>query len=125
MMKERFVHYRTGIDEIDNEHFSLLVQMEEAVALCNQKSNDELKAVLLKMQADLESHLLHEEQYMREHNYKYLEPHIHLHDEIRLKMRTICKIERFEFHHFRYIVQELESIIMKHIDSYDMQISMQ
>ena len=126
MVKDRFVHYVTGYKEIDDEHFAMLLVMDEAILLLREKPPCpiKLKEVLTRIQTALLAHLIHEEALMTAANYKYTVAHTVAHDDLRIRMRNLLETTDFGHINVAEILKELEFILVAHIDGYDMQIKL-
>jgi hemerythrin-like metal-binding protein len=124
MNEERFVHYRTGYKEIDDEHFALLQTADEIVRLCRQHQvqSELVMGLLCTLDKQLNDHMQHEEALMREANYKYYNAHLSAHVELRVRFSKLPHPATFSYNHAKYVVDEVEHIFIDHIDGYDMQI---
>lgn len=92
-MYEMKEEYLIGIASIDDEHRKLFELAEETYQLVNDEfivdKYDRLSDILEEMKAYALTHLEHEEEYMKEHNYKGLLSQIAAHNEFREKITDI------------------------------------
>ena len=92
-MYEMKDEYLTGIESIDNEHRRLFELAEEVYQLTINEfiadKYDRLTDILGELKSYALTHLEHEEEYMKEHNYKGLLSQIAAHNEFREKITDI------------------------------------
>ncbi len=92
-MYEMKDEYLTGIESIDNEHRRLFELAEEVYQLTINEfiadKYDQLTDILDELKSYALTHLEHEEEYMKEHNYKGLLSQIAAHNEFREKITDI------------------------------------
>lgn len=92
-MYEMKDEYLTGIESIDNEHRRLFELAEEVYQLTINEfiadKYDRLTDILDELKSYALTHLEHEEEYMKEHNYKGLLSQIAAHNEFREKITDI------------------------------------
>ena len=92
-MYEMKDEYLTGIESIDAEHRRLFELAEEIYQLTINEfivdKYDQLSDILDELKSYALTHLEHEEEYMKEHNYKGLFSQIVAHNEFREKIADI------------------------------------
>lgn len=120
MSPEVFRFYRTDIPHIDEEHFHIIESMEELVQYCKSRDDRHAgpKAHYLRMV--FEDHLAHEEAFMVEIGYKFTGYHLEQHKEMKSKLNQIIR-EIDAGHYPNWIVDELKTMFINHIDHSDLQ----
>jgi hemerythrin-like metal-binding protein len=128
MEEARFVHYKTGYKEIDDEHYKLLMLTSEIATLYHYPSPDRetVNALMEKLRVKFYAHLAHEEEMMAAANYKWLAPHIKEHEKIRTKFDNMAiKLSNQGCTKSKeYVVSEFQEIFVNHMDHYDTQITL-
>jgi len=120
-----FVHYTLGIKEIDEQHWGLIEIMNNIKSL-NYSNTTEVKkfnTVLVDLQAKILHHFEYEELCMERDEYPYTIPHKREHTILtsKLNMLSIKDYSNAGFLTNKYLVSELQYIIVNHIDYSDMQ----
>lgn len=121
MTPERFVHYKVGVDCIDNEHYKMLTEMTDVVSTA--KSGD-VKLAKEKLEASFNSiseHFEREEKFMKAINYKFIDSHIESHRYILIKIREIINHLSEHGKMINDYARIFEDIFVGHIDYLDMQ----
>jgi hemerythrin-like metal-binding protein len=75
MTPERFVHYKSGIEWLDDEHWALLSTLNDAMASTVMGTREETLEILKRFLLDLVKHAKNEEEFMQAHNYQYVNAH--------------------------------------------------
>lgn len=123
MTPERFVHYRVGVDCIDQDHFFMLKEMDTVISLTKSGEIKKAKEKFVKTLEFIKEHFTKEENFLESINYRYLESHKQDHKRILSVVSNIA--ENMETHSRlldRY-VSTFEDIFIAHIDRQDMQYS--
>ena len=119
MNKERFQHYRTFNDELDNSHYDLLSEMSTVADYYKLTYSIEPIKILAR---HLHEHHIEEENMMRSMKYPYIDFHIIAHELLRHELSKIiqrCKLHKFILN----ITHEFENLFISHIDNHDIQYS--
>jgi hemerythrin-like metal-binding protein len=126
MNAERFIHYKTGYKQIDEEHFAILRGMDKIIELCKAQpaDTDLIKQSLEELDSALHLHFESEEKLMAAANYKFAAVHATAHVNLGAQISLMLHPRDFNQRHIGYIVKDLEYLIVTHIDSYDMQIKL-
>jgi hemerythrin-like metal-binding protein len=124
---EAFVHYKLNIAEIDEQHWQLIVKMDEVIKAAKESDFPVLEQGIRNLEFALLSHLEAEERLMVRIGYPYLDEHNEAHNTLRDKMRSlvndVCSGKLFGFVRLvEHLVADLSYILLGHIDSYDSQI---
>jgi hemerythrin len=114
-----FVHYKTGVADIDDEHWKLMMLMNNVLALVRDGGCDPVKEATVVLKQHLLEHQVEEEQFMKDIQYPYTEFHIIAH------RRQIAAMESMIDNFCRgtpvvHFVNELQHQFAGHIDEYDM-----
>ncbi len=120
MSPAAFEHYKTNIEEIDNQHLDILIKACEIVRNKNIPAN-ELSIEIQKLDVIFTEHLVFEEELMRKINYKYLQPHINSHQRLKNEFYKILDNLKNVSHNKMFIIQKLDKILLDHVDSDDRQ----
>lgn len=120
MSPEAFVHYKTNIDEIDNQHLDILIKAYEIVRNKNAPLN-ELSIELEKLNTIFIEHLVFEEELMRKINYKYLVAHIASHERLKNEFYKILDNLKNVSYNKMFIIQKLDKVLLDHVDNDDRQ----
>ncbi len=120
-MLERFKHYKTNVKEIDDDHYELFEKLDEVHSHAKEfKRNPELfRESLKQLRNILFDHFEHEEKVMLEKNYKHTNYHKMEHNELRTRMSRILDMNPSSLYYVTTILDELEVVIVKHIDDWD------
>jgi len=118
---ERFVHYKIGIKEIDDDHYSLFSKSDVAIQFLKDRNYKEAQFLLNEIYSDLENHFMKEESFMRAIGFGYIDAHIESHEEILCEIKEITAIENIIKFQINCFIKKLEDIIIGHIDQFDMQ----
>ena len=127
MTEENFAHYKLGFDEVDREHWSLIELMEKAKHASKNRDARALIGYLDKLNEAIISHFKNEEEFMLKIKYPYFQAHKQHHDMLLSNLKNIVlsaktgNDSRIATHHM--LVNDLELIVVKHIDEQDMQIA--
>lgn len=81
MSIEAFRHYRTGISEIDDQHFAIFTLLNDINAAIKNRDKNSAQTLFDKFKIDLNIHCKYEENLMLKSNYKYYETHKRYHPE--------------------------------------------
>lgn len=119
MSEQRFVHYRVGNTNHDQQHWDLLKQMDAMIeAIRHRRSCAELLAVILSM---LEIHFRHENEYMLSIDYPYRLAHMTDHERMVRKLAALVDESARSTFGSVVSVQKLEDMFLDHITYHDMQ----
>lgn len=122
MTPERFKHYMVNIPVIDNEHYSLLREINAVTALFKDKNFNEAKVELETLKINMREHTKREEDMFKRINFKFANPHVDDHVRLTKNLDKIILMSDNDLHrNLSHIVAELEDIFITHIDHYDMQ----
>lgn len=117
----RFIHYKTHIQFMDDDHHHLIVLMNEIVwDLKNNRCTDRLK--LDNLLAQLRLHFKTEECFMDGINYPFIADHKLEHSIILTRYYDTINQLNGCFNVLVFI-EMLEDIIIRHIDFYDLRIA--
>lgn len=116
----RFHHYRTGVEQIDAEHYNLLVLME-VVGDNADASDDEIRLQIAAIVNLFQEHMRHEEAYMDSIDYPYAAYHKQHHAEF-LEMLDDYK-DAHPKRALQYVTRRLSDHFMVHIDQHDIQLA--
>jgi len=110
---DNFIHYKTGIQSIDDDHWKLISMMNDIIDQLNE--DIDVSHLLSKFTKELQDHFNREELEMIKINFPYYK--FHKQEHIRLA-NEMTKINLINTH----IIEKLELVLIQHIDTYDMQI---
>lgn len=120
-MDTRFTHYRVGISFLEEEHSELFDLMNNCKkALQNSEDpHDYLMGLYLK----LKEHFQHEEDFLTDNNFPELDHHKSVHVNLLWKLNQVLNhpSKSFSYTMSSALLDTLESVIVTHIDDYDMQ----
>lgn len=120
MSPEAFVHYKTNIDEIDNQHLDILIKACQIVRNKNMTLS-ELNLEIDNLNTIFINHLVFEEDLMRQINYKYLQPHIESHERLKKDFYKILDKIKNPKYNKMFIIQKLDKVLLDHVDHDDRQ----
>lgn len=128
MTLERFTHYKTGNEQMDNDHWVLLQLLGKVVALIRNAQYDAGIQHIKELLPMWETHTGHEVALMREVAYPYIAPHLEDHTAISNKLHYIVKsISKPQGSIVHYGIESfatgLEKQFVDHIDHHDIQIT--
>ena len=118
---ERFVHYKTGIDVIDNDHYAILTAAGNVTRLLRSRDVPEANARLIELKMTLIDHMRKEENLMRGINYKWIDVHIRAHIKITQDLLLVQISDHMEPYKIESICFRLEDLFLNHIDYADLQ----
>jgi hemerythrin-like metal-binding protein len=119
MSSEAFVHYKTSIACLDNQHWKLFEIINEISACSDASRSIELFDVLLER---LITHNLLEAELMDTYNYPYGTPHQQAHLSILLEVVLVKKrLLANEIWILQTFLEQLSDKLSNHIDHYDLQ----
>jgi len=125
MSNDKLTHYKTGIENIDKEHielFKITSEIEKGI-----RNSSDVTGLLELYKTKLKEHFLSEETYMLSIEYPYFLYHKEKHLSLLKKLETIMSLtvncEKYNHILECYIVKELDSIFLQHVDSMDLQIA--
>ena len=120
MHESRFTHYRTGIAEHDEQHWDLLMQMNQLVDTI--QSHGDASRVFNKLLTSLSNHFEHEQQYMADVGFPYVKAHAVDHSRmIRELWHMIDRVVSGNSIAVHSTARQLEDVFVNHIDHFDMQ----
>lgn len=96
--QEAFKHYLTGVPDMDNDHFDLVMSMNEVQRLYTQGESVRAMELLQKLKVSTKDHFSREEVWMREIGFKFVEYHTQLHREFIFKFEkfiSLCVVNLF------------------------------
>ena len=88
-LEERFVHYKTGLPDIDEQHFNILQEMENIIT--GHLSSSETVQNFERLLKLFHDHLEYEEALMEKINYKFIEYHKEQHKTLRRKIDALMR----------------------------------
>lgn len=117
---QAFVHYKTGIKHLDEQHWELFLNLD-ALAACDNK--DAAIAVIDNVIHQWALHSQAEEEYMAKIHYPFLAPHAEHHILFLEKFYNLKKqIKTTNFQYgIKFHVAQLEEILRHHIEFDDLQ----
>lgn len=120
MNAQQFAHYRTGIPEIDAEHW-WLVHLTSSLASVHDTV--EIGYLLDRLRTTWAEHVATEEDFMRSIGFPYLEAHVADHRMVSQIIETLCGLSgrNGAITTVQWKAGNLEEAIRGHIDHYDMQ----
>lgn len=116
----RFHHYRTGVEQIDAEHYTLLMLME-AIETNADATIDENRLQIAAVASLFQQHLQHEEAYMDSIDYPYAVYHKQHHAEFLQMLREYTSATPSSV--TRYATRRLSDHFIAHIDQHDIQLA--
>lgn len=119
MDASRFVHYKTGFESIDKEHWDLLQQMDAVKKYAKANDTETALKLLATLSEDFDAHCTSEEKFMESLSFPYINAHKAEHDRLRTKLKQIGERNWI----YREVVSDLEEIFVSHIDHQDMQLA--
>lgn len=120
MSPEAFVHYKTNIAEIDQQHFAILASASE-IARNKTLSKVQLSIELEQLNLLFINHLEYEEELMRKINYKYLAYHIQSHERLKEEFNKVLDNLKNPRNNKVFVVEKLDKVLLDHVDHDDMQ----
>lgn len=124
MNEEMFSHYKLDIKEIDDQHWELILIMNEIKQLkcdlCYTGVCERCSTLLQKLQTTLQHHFACEEQIMEQSNYPYL----NYHKENHIDTMKLCSNKlntKLGTGYRDYLMNSLKQVLIDHIDHHDMQ----
>lgn len=121
MLDGRFVHYRTNIEALDQEHDILLREMATIEEL-NRLESDAVIEYLKDLRMRLNKHYENEERLMSLTRYPFADTHIAQHNGLRARMKHV--VDTTCLHKDpKWLVHELEAILTGHVDNSDLQMA--
>lgn len=106
---------------LDKEHYSLITNMDAVIALTKAGDTKSAHRKFISLKDELLVHFEHEEKYMEDIGYPYLQAHKQNHKDIIAKIDTIMQ----SFTHDKRVsdlsISMLEDLFVGHIDYQDMQ----
>lgn len=119
--EEVFVHYRTGVPEMDRQHWDVL-QILVNVAECQniESAVEQLDLFMAKWKA----HLDDEEAYMKSLKFPFLVEHKKMHENLfseYAQMKTTMRNDRFGDISLRNYAKSALKKVLDHIDHHDQQ----
>lgn len=118
-----FTRYKTGISKLDIAHYNLFLKLNDILLSLNTK--EELVEHIEEFRNLTIEHFTSEEAFMKEIEFPYIESHKEAHAHILKKLnKLIGSADIINKHNIKmYFTNELDYILLKHIDHMDMQIS--
>lgn len=120
MNPEVFKFYRTNVPQMDEEHWHILETMESLVHHCKARDDRNAGSTVHYLRLKFEDHLEHEEALMVDIKYKFSGYHLEQHRSMKAKLNNIIK-EIDAGNYPKWIVEELKSMFINHIDHSDLQ----
>lgn len=90
MTPECFVHYQTGIEEIDRQHWSIFKLLDVVESAVKGKREGDVKYALDAFFDALDMHCAYEDALMRESEYPHYNYHKTCHPESSLQLKRDC-----------------------------------
>lgn len=122
MSPEAFVHYRVGIENIDNEHWEILQLYESIRVSCQDNNHSKVFDKVGQLRRLLEAHYASEEEMMEKINFPYLKYHKSAHLDILSELNSLqpfC-VKRNMFM-VEYCTEVLNKMTIVHLDTLDRQ----
>ena len=119
MDASRFVHYKTGFESVDKEHWDLLQQMNLVKQYIKANDKETALKLLATLSVAFDAHCVSEEKFMESMSFPYIDAHKVEHDRLRTKLKQLSEREWI----FREVISDLEEIFVSHIDHQDMQLA--
>jgi len=116
------LEYRTGINELDKQHSSIVRTLEELILTIGDKGSDDSTALISLIQdvyAYSKNHLAYEEELMKKVNYPGLNDHLAQHAIFRAKLKDIIHTEDSPEEVLRDAAEFLKDWFLKHICNVD------
>ena len=114
MFSTRIDLYKTGIDFIDKEHFSILLCLDKL--LSGIKVDNKFKENCVEFNDLIKQHFINEEKYMNEIKYPFRDIHRVTHENILKKIDIyISKIMQYGKENKKYLISDIYSILTAHI----------
>lgn len=120
MTESRFVHYKVGNEQHDNQHWELFVQLNSIIGYIKQGQfhlvdADDIAAKLLK-------HFDEEYEHMAAMGFPYIESHAKDHQRMLKRLSQLIN----EAHNQHFLLgdvtaRELENLFVDHVDHFDRQ----
>ena len=123
MSKDRFVHYTTGIADMDDQHWELFKEMDDLVV--RLKAQDYLNIVekLLQLSILMAAHFRLEDALMESVSYPFINEHQLAHaTQMTHLTRVQSKAQNNTFFSDAYI-SETSELLVKHVDAHDIQLA--
>lgn len=119
MQEESFKHYLTGIEVIDLEHKTIMSVMDNLRISVNEKKPvAEITVLLQKLLDNWVIHANHEEHFMNEIGFPYIEYHKTMHSAM---FSMLHKVMNTHISFSLYTIDDIEKTFTDHIDHSDMQ----
>jgi len=121
MDKYSFIHYKTGILALDEQHWELFTILNEMRAA--QACNDVIKArtLLNYFSSKLSEHGVFEEYLMRSCGYPYFDFHLSHHPESFKQLKRYCDTKAIHGDILCTDIVKISTLLSEHIDHYDIQ----
>lgn len=124
MTKERFVHYKVGVQQLDEEHWYLCQMMDKAVELSKERNNEAVISMIKEIRSELALHFASEEAMMVSSEFPWLKSHVESHQAMLKGLdKMIGMIDTNENYLCLSFARDIESMFVNHIDYADMQYS--
>jgi hemerythrin-like metal-binding protein len=125
MNEARFAHYKTGIKMLDDEHWHLLMLMDDIHQLCRERfpNVSGLTLAMEYLHGELRDHIAHEEAYMDDHAFKWVSAHKAEHITLNSKMTELTASIKPGSRLVDFVFGDLEDLFLNHIDYFDRQIN--
>lgn len=120
MTETRFVHYKVGNEQHDNEHWELFVQLNGIIDCIKQRQYHLIDAD--KIASNLLKHFAEEHEHMVKMGFPYIDSHAK--DHQRMLKRLSYLVNEAHDQHFLLVdmtARELENLFVDHIDHFDRQ----
>ena len=115
-----FVHYKTDIKDIDDQHLDILNKANEIVRNRNL-TIEELSDKIEQLDQSFIYHLEYEEEMMRQINYKYLLSHIESHKRLKYEFDKIINSLKSKSGNKYFLIEKISKILLDHVDHDDRQ----
>lgn len=120
MNLDSFKHYKTDIEEIDNQHLNILTKAYDIVKFKNIPVTQLLEKIN-ELEIIFNEHLIYEEQFMVSINYKYLISHCEMHVKLRNNFKEIMNNLKNTNYEKRHLIDKLDKMFLDHVDHDDLQ----
>lgn len=122
MTPDVFIHYRTHIRQIDDEHWECFSAFNEAIQAYKNNNLEEAQRIVVEVLVPtFMSHITHEEELMKEAKFPYIEMHKAEHVKMVREIMLIAQHIPGGKHNEQFTLDKIEHIFRDHVDHMDMQ----
>jgi hemerythrin-like metal-binding protein len=125
MNEERFVHYKIGHDQLDQDHWKLFKLMDDVIVDIRAKDYQSALNKIPHMNKALKDHFKHECEFMKSVAYPYKGSHSNDHEKIQdILINLEQALPKFKSNTSlitEFPISNIEDLFVKHVDNYDRQ----